>query len=376
MAEYTDARLELLLSAAIDRSVPDLREAVRETPVVPLTAPDALVPVQAPRRSPALRRTIMSLAACLVLLLGLGSFAYLRPQSVIGIDVNPSIELTANYFDKVLSVRALNQDAVDVIGDMDLKYVDLDIAVNALVGSMALHGYFESGQDVAVLVSVTGGSESHNLTLQKKLAVDIEAAATTVGAKALVYTQNTDAPPEIPPAPTATPSPSATPPAAQSPAPAASPSPSPSPSPAPATPAPSAPVESSHAPSPSPSQSAKPSPSPSPAVPSRPATAQERAVQNGISYGKQVFIDKLLLLDPTLNEQELAAMPIGKIAALSKQRGLDISGIVDYDSDDSIKENIEDFIDDLDDPDDDDDDDDKDKDDRHKDDDDDDEDDD
>lgn len=326
MAEYTDMQLESLLSAAIDRSVPDLREEAASAPVSLLSAPDGIVSVQTSRRSSALRRTVMGLAACLVLMLGLSSFAFFRPLSVIGIDVNPSIELTANYFDKVLSVKPLNEDAVTIIGDMDLKYVNLDIAMNALVGSMALHGYFESGQDVAVLVSVSSGSESHNLTLQKKLAVDIKAAASAVGAKASVYTQNIDKTSVAPPTPPASSSPAVTPPVTSSPAP-------------------------SHSLSPAPEI-------PSPVTPTRPATAQERAAQNGISYGKQVFIDKLLTLDPTLSESELAVTPIGKIASLVKQRGLDLSSIVDDDSDDSVKENIEDFIADLDTPDDDDDDDD------------------
>lgn len=359
MAEYTDARLECLLSAAIDHCVPDLREDAATASVSPLAAPDGVVPAQSARRSTALRRTVMGLAACLVLVLGLSSFAFFRPLSVIGIDVNPSIELTANYFDKVLSVKPLNEDAVKIIGAMDLKYVDLDIAVNALVGSMALHGYFESGQDVAVLVSVSGGSESHNLTLQRKLAGDIEAAANAVGAKASVYTQNTDkaltAPPTPPPSPFPAVTPSDTPTATHSPSPDVSPVSTPeTPSP---SPTPSTSVESTPPQSVKPSQSALPSPSP--VMPTRPATAQERAVQNGISYGKQVFIDKLLTLDPTLNESELAAMPIGKIVGLVKQRGLNLSSIVDYDSDDSVKENIEDFIDDLDDDKSDDDDDDK-----------------
>lgn len=333
MAEYTDARLEHLLSAAIDRSVPDLREAAAKAPVALLSAPDGIVPRQT-RRSTALRRSVMGLAACLVLVLGLGAFAFLRPQSVIGIDVNPSIELTANCFDRVLSVTPLNEDAVNIIGDMDLKYVDLDIAVNALVGSMALHGYFESGQDVAVLVSVSGGSESHNLTLQKKLAADIVSAANAAGARASVYTQNTE---KQPTAPTASPTPGIS----------QSPALLPSLSPAPSHSAENTPTQSAQ---PSPSAAPSPATSTQPVTSPRPATAQERAAQNGISYGKQVFIDKLLSLDPTLNESELAAMPIGKIASLAKQRGLDISGIVDYDPDDSVKENIEDFIDDLDDP--------------------------
>lgn len=332
MAEYTNVQLEGLLSSAIARALPNLREAAASAPVTPLEGPDDIVPARSTRPS-ALRRTALSLAACLVLVLGLGSFAFLRPLSVIGIDVNPSIELTANYFDKVLSITPLNEDAITIIGDMDLRYVDLDIAVNALVGSMALHGYFESGQDVAVLVSVSGGSARHNQKLQAALATDIESAASALGANANVYTHSTDQPPPPPAAPSPTPTPTASTPR---------PTPDATPSATPGTPVP-------------PAESAKPAEStkPSPATPPKPATARERAAQNGISYGKQVFLDKLLALDPTLKESELVPMPIGKLAALAKQRGLDLSGIVDYDPDDSVKENIEDFIDDIDDPDDD-----------------------
>lgn len=223
MAEYTDARLSGLLSAAIDRSVPDLREEAATAPVSPLTAPDGIVPVQASRRPTALRHTIMGLAACLVLILGLGSYTFFHASAYIGIDVNPSIELTANRFDRVLSVKALNADAEAVLADMDLKYLELDTAVNALVGSMAVHGYFNAGEDVTVTVSVSGGSEAHNRTLQERLAADIRQAAATVGANAQVSDQKPTAPPQ--PSATPTPSPVVTPPS-QTPPPPVAPSPS------------------------------------------------------------------------------------------------------------------------------------------------------
>ncbi len=350
MAEYTSERLEYLISSAIDRLAPDLRIQAAEAAVTAVAAPDGIVPIQTTRKSTSLRRSVMGLAACLILILGLGAFTFFGTHSIIGIDVNPSMEITVNYFDRVLNVRPLNSDAFSVIGDMNLKYVNLDIAVNALVGSMALQGYFTAGEDVAVLVSVSGGSPSHNTALQKKLALDIETAATTVGARAAVYTQSVDEDSSQPPQPTAT-VPVATPPVS-TPAVSSLPVPPPvSPSPPPVSPSPS-PVPSDSSPDTAPLPSP---PSPSVSVPvHRPATAQERAAKNGISYGKQVFIDKLLTLDPALNEQELAAMPIGKLASLVKQRGWDLSLIVDYDPDDSTKENIEDFIDDLDDDDEDD----------------------
>ena len=62
---------------------------------------------------------------------------------MIGIDVNPSVELSINRNGRVLKVRALNEDAVSIIDGMDLEGVDLNVAVNAVVGAMVTHGYLD-----------------------------------------------------------------------------------------------------------------------------------------------------------------------------------------------------------------------------------------
>ena len=64
-----------------------------------------------------------------------------RVDSVIGLDVNPSIEISVNRKDKILETEALNEDAVTVLADMDLEGVDLNIGVNAIIGSMVRCGY-------------------------------------------------------------------------------------------------------------------------------------------------------------------------------------------------------------------------------------------
>lgn len=351
MKDWTDRAIEASLSRAITRSVPDVFGAVTAAPLPtgePLPAPE-LLPAARRAAHPA-RRAALGLCACLVLALCLGGFSFFRAAAVIGIDVNPSIELTANRYNRVLDVRALNEDARAVIGEMQLKYLDLDTAVNALIGSMVRQGYLE-GEGGAVLVSVSGGSEDYNVRIQRRVARDIESALAVSGGKASVYTQDVTGPdrrdPTPAPEPEPTPSPSA-PPAT----PAPSPTPIPTPAPAAATRPPAAPTPSPK-PSPKPTPIPTPSPTPRPAPPD-PSTARQRARANGISYGKQVFIDRLRGLDPTLDEGTLAGLSIGQIARLVEDRGLDISAIVDYDDDDSVKDNIDDFIDDVDDDDDDD----------------------
>ena len=90
-----------------------------------------------------MRTAALAAAACLALAVvsgGVAGYQNRRVDSVIGIDVNPSIELSVNRRDKVLRAEALNADAREVLDNMDLENVDLDIAVNALIGSMVRHG--------------------------------------------------------------------------------------------------------------------------------------------------------------------------------------------------------------------------------------------
>ena len=79
----------------------------------------------------------MVAAACLCLLVGSSMlFGNTKVDSVVSIDINPSIELTVSKNDKVLSAVALYKDAEIVLDGMDLKKVDLDIAINAIIGSL------------------------------------------------------------------------------------------------------------------------------------------------------------------------------------------------------------------------------------------------
>lgn len=83
-------------------------------------------------------------AACLVMLVGMSMFGNTRKvDSIVSIDVNPSIQLTVSKDDKILSAVALNKDAEIVLNGMELKKVDLDTALNALIGSLLKNGYLD-----------------------------------------------------------------------------------------------------------------------------------------------------------------------------------------------------------------------------------------
>ena len=120
-------------------------------------------------------RSVAAIAAVFVLLIA-GIFLAKNFQggssgtlaAVVSFDVNPSIELSVDKNEKVLSAVGLNDDGREVLDGMELKDTDLDVAVNAIVGSMLQHGYLDDMAN-SILLSVSGVDGYDADTLQAKL---------------------------------------------------------------------------------------------------------------------------------------------------------------------------------------------------------------
>ena len=95
-----------------------------------------------------------------------------RVDSIVEIDVNPSIELKINRQEKILSANPLNEDANVILDGMDLKGVDLDIALNALIGSMLKNGYVNELRN-SVLISVENEDEAKSAALSQRLTDEV-----------------------------------------------------------------------------------------------------------------------------------------------------------------------------------------------------------
>jgi len=72
----------------------------------------------------------------------------------------------------VLSANGLNADGKTVLGDMQLKGSKLDVAVNAIIGSMLQNGYLDDMAN-SILLSVSGVDGYNAETLRSKLASDV-----------------------------------------------------------------------------------------------------------------------------------------------------------------------------------------------------------
>lgn len=90
---------------------------------------------------------IAAIAACLALVACLigGVADFLRPVAYVGIDVNPSVELTLNRFDIVVETRALNDDGQRALDEASCMWRafddaarDLDVAMRAIADEGAV----------------------------------------------------------------------------------------------------------------------------------------------------------------------------------------------------------------------------------------------
>ena len=133
-------------------------------------------------------------AAAILLVIGLGGFSANqlkidnKVNSTVTLDVNPSISINVNAKEKVLSVEPRNDEGKIIIGDMDLKNTSLDVAVNALVGSMLQKGYLSDIQN-AILVSVENDDINKGVELQGKLTKEIEQMFQSTQFESVVFGQ-------------------------------------------------------------------------------------------------------------------------------------------------------------------------------------------
>lgn len=146
-------------------------------------------------------KRITGIAAAAALLLGAGIFASVYAQnntvsSIVSLDVNPSVEIRINSKEKVLTVNALNDDGKLIIGDMDFKGNNLDVTVNALIGSMLRNGYLSDITN-SILVSVDGKNEKQTAELRQKVADEIAVLLETNEFTGAVLSQTVSADDEL-----------------------------------------------------------------------------------------------------------------------------------------------------------------------------------
>lgn len=136
-------------------------------------------------------------AAAAVMLFATPAWAYLTPYSYVSLDVNPSFEFSINRFDRVLEVKAVNDDAEEVVEEISiekLKNKEIQEAVRNVISELKNQGYIVDGEEGGLVVATSSKSEEKTNDLAAALRTTVHEE---VKAKVKVKVEKTEDSEEI-----------------------------------------------------------------------------------------------------------------------------------------------------------------------------------
>jgi hypothetical protein len=135
--------------------------------------------IQMKRQNSNLAKKIVTFAASAAafVILSVGTWAYASPYSYVSLDVNPSIEFTVNRFDRVLSVKAVNDDGEEILQEISLDNLEnktIEDAITNTVKQISEQGYFDGTIEGGLVITTSGKDEDKAEELAQELQNTVE----------------------------------------------------------------------------------------------------------------------------------------------------------------------------------------------------------
>lgn len=188
----TDQELEQKLRTALEHAAPDDFQGVLSRISPKARTEQAPIPFEAAARKKKRRWAPLAAAACLALVAAAGGGGwYLQNNtvaSVVSLDVNPSVTLNVNSKEKVLSAIPVNEDGGDILAGMDLTGVQLDVAMNAIVGALLTQGYVDELAN-SILITVEDDDAGRGARLQQELTDQADAILANTSVNGAILSQ-------------------------------------------------------------------------------------------------------------------------------------------------------------------------------------------
>lgn len=113
-------------------------------------------------RSPDYRHLVTAFA-CIALLLFGGRWLYFTPTAEISLDINPSIELSVNRFNRIISSEGYNDEGTTLINSLDIKYMNYLEAVNQIIESEDIVSLLSNDEIMTIAVTGTNSTQSKEI---------------------------------------------------------------------------------------------------------------------------------------------------------------------------------------------------------------------
>lgn len=98
---------------------------------------------------------VLATFAFIILVSSLSYNLYITPSAYIDIDINPSVELTLNRFNRVIAVSPYNDDGEGVLKMTSVRNATYTEAINEILNLMAIQGYLEQDGLLSLTVQAT-----------------------------------------------------------------------------------------------------------------------------------------------------------------------------------------------------------------------------
>ena len=143
------------------------------------------------KKSPVLRYAALAACLFLVCLSGFGVHLYRTPASYIYLDINPSVRLDLNCFERVIAVVPLNEDAKTLLSAADISRTDAQACINQIVAACQEQRYLnETNTDIELSVCTNDASVE---TAVETATTELQEQALEVTVFQMEESENTDA---------------------------------------------------------------------------------------------------------------------------------------------------------------------------------------
>ena len=127
------------------------------------------------------QKAVMAAAVLLCICLGAGIYSYnnLIAASYMSVDVNPSLEYTLNRVNRVIDVRALNEDAESIVKELKeagIKHSTVAETISETTRILEQDKYIAEDKDNIMLVGITGANQvkSGDINTQVHSVADVD----------------------------------------------------------------------------------------------------------------------------------------------------------------------------------------------------------
>lgn len=152
---------------SLDNRIKEAFDQVHAAPALKERTTRQVLQAMEARRRPfqTVWKPVCALAACLLLVLGLGGYRfYFTPTSVISIDINPSLEVDVNRLGRVIGLHGYNADGEELAASLDVLYQDYQQAVDVILNSNAIVDSLTRGEFLSVSVVELSGDQGEEIT--------------------------------------------------------------------------------------------------------------------------------------------------------------------------------------------------------------------